>query len=202
MQNKRDYKTKSARLEVQVCGLTKRTVWRVDVGFVVLQNELCGLSPSRWARRSIRRQVWNLPQGCLQNELWAPIGNRRAGYHPALQSEPGGCGHDFSPGENGLAQGLEFQEQVETDVEILRLAAWIWDNTDSMLAQGSEWPKAKPGFRRPTTPVLETGSTAAESSWVRSRVRWAALAAVPSGISAGSSVPLLHGPPARKTVLS
>jgi hypothetical protein len=32
----------------------------------------------------------------------------------------GGCGHGFFFGEHGLAKGLEFQEQVEVHVEVLR----------------------------------------------------------------------------------
>jgi len=36
------------------------------------------------------------------------------------KTNSGGCGHGFFFCEHGLAQGLEFQEQVEVDVEVLR----------------------------------------------------------------------------------
>ena len=125
----RDYKTKiraayerrQARMEYKTNPLgekrrfTKRNARGVGGRISGLQNE-----PGSGCLGSVLGKSGICPRVGLQNELeWAGA----SAYPPfaLLQNELcGGCGHDFFLCQHGLAQGLEFQEHVEVDLEVLR----------------------------------------------------------------------------------
>ena len=80
-----------------------------------------------WNRCRWDNAGWGSAGRFLQNELWFCTEgvytggvDRRNRLSHLLQNELCGGGHGFFPGEHGLAQGLEFQEQVHVRVEGFR----------------------------------------------------------------------------------
>jgi len=83
-----------------------------------LQNETRFATPDRLGKLLFRKNLGGFAPGRLDS---ADLESA-----PRLQNElSGGCGHDFFLREHGLAQGLEFQEHVEVDLEVLRQLLFV-----------------------------------------------------------------------------